>query len=160
MKICTECKIEKQLDEFSKRKASADGLNFKCKICRYAYNARTKEQNSIRRKKYYADHREHELAKRKVYQQTFPDKCNAVQAKRRAAKLQATPGWANLKNIENIYTECKNIVLETGTEYHVHHIIPLVNDLVCGLHCEANLTIITSKENVEIGNRYWPDMPN
>jgi hypothetical protein len=43
-------------------------------------------------------------------------------------------------------------------EYHVDHIVPLTSDLVCGLHCEANLQIAVGKDNIAKNNRWWPDM--
>jgi hypothetical protein len=33
MKICCECNIEKDLDQFSKNKNIKDGFNNRCKIC-------------------------------------------------------------------------------------------------------------------------------
>lgn len=33
MRICTSCKIEKDVDQFSERKESKDGLNRRCKTC-------------------------------------------------------------------------------------------------------------------------------
>ena len=37
--------------------------------------------------------------------------------------------------------------------YHVDHIIPLSHPLVCGLHTEDNLRIITSEENHKKTNK-------
>ena len=40
----------------------------------------------------------------------------------------------------------------TGTEWHVDHIIPLVSNLVCGLHVWNNFAVIPKVENLHKGN--------
>lgn len=68
--------------------------------------------------------------------------------KRRAYKLQATPPWADQLIIQSFYQEA---------QYHnmqVDHIIPLTHPLVCGLHCEFNLQLLTKKENVTKNNSF------
>ena len=86
-------------------------------------------------------------------------KMNAWTARYRAAKLQATPAWANHQEIGHIYEEAQQVSEETGIAHHVDHIVPLISDIVCGLHCEANLQILPGAENCSKANRYWPDMP-
>jgi hypothetical protein len=158
MKICTECKRELDLSKFCKRKASKDGLNYKCNDCRNVYRKAMAESRSEYRKAYYIANKEKELSLRAAYQKAFPEKCNAITAKRKAQQLQATPSWADMQIIENAYKEAKEMESKFGGEYHVHHIVPLVSDLVCGLHCHTNITVTTAEENHRIGNRYWPDM--
>lgn len=77
---------------------------------------------------------------------------------RRARKLQATPKWAEaeLKQIEALYREAARLQEETGVIHHVDHIIPLQSDLVCGLHCLANLQILTQRENNQKSNKFDP----
>jgi len=70
-----------------------------------------------------------------------------------AQKIKALPRWANLKAIEAVYVKAR----ESGM--HVDHIVPLLHPLVCGLHCEANLQLLTPSQNWSKNNRYWPDMP-
>lgn len=83
----------------------------------------------------------------------------AARARYRAQKFQATPVWANLEEILEIY-ECAAAATELfGVPYHVDHIVPLCSELVCGLHVSANLRVIPGKENLSKKNRYWPDMP-
>lgn len=80
-------------------------------------------------------------------------------ANRRAAKLQATPKWASEALILAIYEECQLLSEETGIPHHVDHAVPLISDIVCGLHCEDNLQILPALDNLSKGNRHWPDMP-
>jgi hypothetical protein len=50
MKICTKCKIEKELTEFNKRKSNKDGLNNFCKICYNAINIKYVEKWNLNNK--------------------------------------------------------------------------------------------------------------
>jgi hypothetical protein len=44
-------------------------------------------------------------------------------------------------------------------EHDVDHIAPRRSKLVCGLHCEANLQVLTGAENCTKTNLHWPDVP-
>lgn len=83
----------------------------------------------------------------------------AYAAKQRARKVQATPVWANKFFIDEIYDLANRRTKLFGFSWHVDHIVPLKSKLVCGLHCEANLQVITGSENCSKNNRYWPEMP-
>ena len=61
-------------------------------------------------------------------------------------KLKATPQWANLDKINEIYMNCPK-------GFHVDHIIPLQSKKVCGLHVHNNLRIITAHQNQLKSNR-------
>lgn len=90
---------------------------------------------------------------------TNADKKRNTCARRRATKLKATPSWANNFFIEEIYDLAKLREKHTGIKWHVDHIVPLKNSLVCGLHVEYNMQVIPAKDNLSKGNRFWPDMP-
>lgn len=74
---------------------------------------------------------------------------------KRAAKLQATPRWADRFAISGIYAECKRR-RELGESCEVDHIVPLRGRNVCGLHIDWNLKIIPSRENLLKGNKLLP----
>lgn len=80
----------------------------------------------------------------------------AKAARRRANILQATPSWANLDAIAEIYALAERMTLSTGIEHHVDHIVPLKGRLVCGLHVEGNLQVITAAENLSKLNKFEP----
>lgn len=82
-----------------------------------------------------------------------PDKLRAYVRRRQAAKIRAVPAWADMKAITGIYKKA----VQTGE--HVDHIVPLRSKIVCGLHVENNLQLLSASENSIKSNRYWPDMP-
>jgi hypothetical protein len=84
------------------------------------------------------------------------DKECARAARYRAAKMQACPAWADLKEIGRIYAEAQRISRETGIPHHVDHIYPLQSKWVCGLHVPLNLQIIPGSENMSKSNLVWP----
>ena len=88
-----------------------------------------------------------------------PDKVLANINKRRAIKMTAMPAWADDRMIKEVYRLAKERTKQTGIKHHVDHVIPLNSPLVCGLHNEFNLAIVSAKENLKKGNRFWPDMP-
>lgn len=69
----------------------------------------------------------------------------------------ATPRWADASKMAAFYIERDRLTCETGVRYHVDHIVPLVHPLVCGLHWEGNLRVITALENMRKSNRFDPD---
>lgn len=73
-------------------------------------------------------------------------KRNARVARYHAAKANATPYWANLEMIREVYVNCPD-----GME--VDHIMPIRGEDVCGLHVAWNLQYLTKSENCSKGNR-------
>ena len=120
-KICIDCGETKYRIEFSKNSLKTDGLKFTCKQCDKGYY-----------KEYYENNK---------------DVLNAKGAERRAAKINRTPSWADLKKIKEIYTTCPE-------DYHVDHIYPLQGKLVSGLHVHNNLQHLTAAENLAKSNKY------
>ena len=86
------------------------------------------------------------------------EKVNAVDARRRAAKANAVPSWANHFFINEIYHLARLRTKHTGFKWHVDHIVPLTSKRVCGLHVEHNLQVIPASVNQSKNNRRWPDM--
>lgn len=68
-----------------------------------------------------------------------------------------TPRWANREKMLAIYLERARLEEETGIPHEVDHIVPVVNKLVCGLHWEGNMRIITTEENRRKSNRFDPN---
>lgn len=91
-----------------------------------------------------------------------PDKARALNGRRRAAKKQAIPKWSKTEfevfAIKEIYSLAALRTKVTGIEWHVDHLVPLRSNKVSGLHCSANLSVVTASENHRKGNRHWPNM--
>lgn len=81
----------------------------------------------------------------------------AMEARRRAAKWRATPGWLSNEQraaIDAKYVEAQEATERTGEEHEVDHVVPLVSETVCGMHVPWNLRVITATENAAKGNSY------
>lgn len=87
------------------------------------------------------------------WQKKNPGAVAAMLARRKAVKLKATPAWADRAAIKAIYKRAAELGM------HVDHTVPLQSPLVCGLHVEANLQLLSALENSKKSNRIWPDMP-
>lgn len=74
----------------------------------------------------------------------------ALKARRRARKLRATPIWTCKETVADFYLEAQYQGM------HVDHIVPLKHPLVCGLHVEHNLQLLTAAENQRKYNRFTP----
>ena len=92
----------------------------------------------------------------KAWRKANPAKTNAINAKRRAAKLRATPSWLtelHCQQIEIFYSAAAELSKEFGFQVDVDHIVPLQGKNVSGLHVPWNLQLLPSKLNNSKGNR-------
>lgn len=170
MKLCKKCSEIKPLELFKKNKNCKDGYEHTCKSCTQkrqhewevnnysrhrANQTRWRDENPdkmpVYRKKWIKENKEAISEYQKKYIKENAGWKNAHTAKRRAKKLLATPIWANMDKIRDIYIKAK----EEGLV--VDHIIPLQNDLVCGLHVENNLQLLTASENSKKNNSFDPN---
>lgn len=133
VKICTKCKQEVPILDMERRKDRKDGIGSWCKRCKHTDRAR------YRRSK---DYKKHNLN----YYYRNKELWKSYKAKRRAIKQRSL--------IEDYKSEIKSIYLNCPAGYEVDHIIPLVNDIVCGLHVPWNLQYLTRSENRTKGNKY------
>jgi hypothetical protein len=103
-------------------------------------------------------------AKSAEYRSQNRDRINAHKAERRRRISEATPDWSKPSDFEEFRTIAQMFRIYTGQPYHVDHIVPLRGKtagrlVVCGLHCEANMTVLPGAENNRKSNQRWPDMP-
>ena len=173
LKVCTKCSLEKDISQFHKDVRYSDGrTRAACKACRSLerksrYSKNKSHERSLA-KKYWSENKERMQAwlrehyqnnkiRYKEYSKRFlsnnPGMGAFISSVRRSRKNQATPSWANLGAIKDIYKQREQISLETNIIHHVDHIIPLKGELVCGLHVEYNLRIIPAVENLSKSNK-------
>lgn len=113
-----------------------------------------KELRNALSRKWAANNKEHKQLYDKEYRIANLGKMNAKYTRRKIAKFQASPKWANEFFIEEIYDLAKLREKYTGIKWHVDHIVPLKHSLVCGLHVEHNLQVIPAAENLKKSNNF------
>ncbi len=133
---CLKCGVIKPYADFSLCKGRHNDINNLCKEC-------DKYKSSLYRETHLQDCRD----KCKLHYLNNKADYLARNAHRKAYKLKATPIWANLEHIKDIYRRCP-------VGYHVDHIIPLQGELVSGLHVENNLQYLTAIDNLKKHNKF------
>jgi len=79
---------------------------------------------------------------------------SAYVVERRKKRNKSMPLWADRKAIRELYYTARRLTAETGIKHEVDHIIPSNHPLVCGLHVESNLQVITELENITKSNTF------
>jgi hypothetical protein len=167
MKLCIRCNLLREDTQFYPKRA-------KCKICYIEQTAIYKQNNEeaeiqrnkgwraanpekvmTRRKSYYLAHLEHERKQNKEWAKNNRDSCNAIGAKYRGRKLQATPNWLTEEQLIQIQTFYASALSPKSDKvFCVDHIIPLQGDHVCGLHVPWNLQLLPDGDNKRKGKKF------
>lgn len=99
-------------------------------------------------------------AKRREWSKKNPGAHNALTARARACRRQATAAWADHDIIGEFYEGARWLTEQTGIPHEVDHIIPLVGKTVCGLHVHTNLRVVPMVVNRQKHARFEPDLIN
>lgn len=150
-KRCYSCLFWLKFELFSRNKNGSFGLNAKCKNCHSFAEKVLKERNPSR---FLSKKRENRLknldsakASAQNWSRTHTGNRAAIENKRRAAKLQALPKWAEVDKIKEFYLKCPS-------NHHVDHFFPLQGKTVCGLHVLGNLRYLSATANARKGNKH------
>jgi len=163
MKICTRCKVEKPLFDFSPDKRLKSGVQTRCKSClaeivkiKRAENPQ-EHRDSIKRsvQKNYAK----KLERNNRYRKENPEKVKEWKRKDRTVnkarvladnamrrtllKGETSSSIKQLYALRDFYK-----AMSLGEEFHVDHIIPLSKN---GLHVYENLRVIPAIDNLRKG---------
>lgn len=117
------------------------------------YWKNNKDKKKIYDQTYYEKHKNVLMVKQKEYRKEYSQRpevkrmMNFHCVKRQNRTNLATPKWADLKQIKEIYLNCPK-------GYEVDHIIPIKNEIVSGLHVENNLQYLTRYENRSKSNKF------
>lgn len=126
------------------------------------YYKANRDKRLEKAREWHVANREEVCEKHRIWRQANPDKVKAnlrkhqeenraiwiaYGAKRRALRIQAIPKWANHDKIRKLYRKAHRLGLV------VDHIVPLNSRVVCGLHWEGNLQLLTAEENAHKTNK-------
>jgi len=156
---CSKCLQWKVKDEFAVDKSrKTTGRKNWCKQCcnEHKHRPTVKKQTKITNQNYYLNNKDKINQKNSDYYQKHVYEHTARVRYYKLLRKKATPKWANFDAIMDIYKQAKKLTQKTGILHEVDHIIPLQNHLVCGLHVENNLQILTREQNRKKFNHFEP----
>lgn len=148
---CLECL---KMEEIKKRKAESDRK----------YREKNKDKKSEMDRRYRENNKDKIRESKRKYEKENRDRLlpgkNARSAERRANKLNATPHWYSEYDalvFQEMSQHCRDLYNIYKVKFNIDHIIPLQNDLVCGLHSANNWQILTRESNLAKSNKFDPE---
>ena len=166
-KFCPTCKLDKPLDEFTRRASSKDGRTGQCRVCRAEYRTRAKDKINETQRNYYRNtYRKRDEVKTSSKMRAHTRGCVAklgevsddhwfdhleCTSKQLAEHLQQSAE-------RNGYTDF-DIYDYDSKEYHIDHIIPFKMYMDGNISMEkvahyTNTQILKQKDNLLKGEDY------
>lgn len=149
---CTECIKEDWKIDNEKRKEKPKSEASKAAGRRYyERNKETVKARAIARPK------EEVNQYKQKHKVNNPEYYKALVSVRRRKHRKATPSWITTDQklaMRQLYLQAQSLTKITGERYVVDHIVPLINEEVCGLHVPWNLRVITQEENLKKSNKH------
>ena len=94
---------------------------------------------------------------KKNHKSKNPEYYKALTSVRKRRHRSATPPWITAEqklDMRKLYLQAQELTKLTGERYVVDHVVPLINETVCGLHVPWNLRVITQEENLKKSNKH------
>lgn len=126
--------------------------------------ARNREKQLAAAAIYYQKNKEKVIATSKAWRAANPLAVRALgaylTAKRREVERRATPCWADMNAILQVYKQAATLSKQTGIPHDVDHIVPLQARNASGLHVHWNLQAIPASVNRSKQNKFSEDFYN
>ena len=120
----------------------------KLRISKRNYRLRNRDKLLAKQREVREENRDaYNAYMREYHQKNKTHRVKYINAFRRGKLSNATPIWANKKEIRLFYKNCP-------PGFHVDHIIPLNGNIVSGLHVTNNLQYLPATENIKKGNKF------
>lgn len=147
-KTCTNCKLEKELNEFYKCTSFKDGLTYECKSCMTYYRQKNKEKNRLYQQKIHKENPEKfKEADRKYYSKLDPQK-KMFQQVRARAKSRKIPFNLNIEDIiipdKCPLLECEFVVGQKYAYPYTHSLDRINNEKG---YIKGNVQVVCFKAN-------------
>lgn len=137
----------KESEKYKKNKKIYYEKNKKAILeCNKKWYEKNKIKRNLKSNDWYKNNKDKAEEIRKRFLKNNPEYQKLSAARRRSKIKQAyISGYEN--ELKEIYKNCPK-------GHHVDHIIPLVNDIVCGLHVPWNLQYLEASENLKKSNKF------
>jgi len=122
-KVCSKCKVEKDVGEFHSNKIRSGGIDYFCKECRNKYNRKYYsdhlEENKIRSKKYHLEHKVTMKEKNKLKYIENKEKIDALNKKYSETESGRESAIRRNKKYAMLHPDK---VKEFSRKYHAKHL--------------------------------------
>lgn len=149
--VCVECMKEDWVTDNEKRK-----LKPKSEAAKEAAKRYYEKNRDAVIARAAARPKQEVYAYKQKYKELNPELYKALTSVRKRRHRNATPKWVTAEQklaMRGLYLQAQQLTKLTGERYVVDHIVPLINEDVCGLHVPWNLRVITQEENLKKSNK-------